>query len=108
MPNSARESKPSLPKRMPPAVVIFVPYRPPSRNQSDGHLRRHMQDKADARAAWLSASSDYAVGLSTMTTLMGRANTCATPLPPVSASTTETNASAGNTNNSKPKDGKVS
>jgi hypothetical protein len=105
MPNSAPASKPSLPPKMPRdpwALQIFVPYRPPSRNRSDGHLRRHMQDKAAARAAWSSASSDYAAGLSTMTTLMARANTSGMPLPPASALTTATNASAGNINNSKP------
>lgn len=108
MPNSAQESKPSLPKKMPPAVVLFVPYRPPSRNRSDGHLRRHMQDKADARAAWLSALSDYAEELSTMITLMAPANISAMPSPPASALTTGTNESAGNINNSKPAGAKAS
>ncbi len=111
MPNSARESKSKLPTKMPRdpwALTIFVPYRPPSRNRSDGRLYQHMQDKAAARAAWSSASLDSAAGLSTMTTIMARANTSGTPSPPASALTTATNASAGNINNSQPEGAKAS
>lgn len=92
----------------PNSILVFVPYRPPSRNRSDGRLRLNMLDKAAARAVWLSASSACAAELSTMITSMARANTSETPSPPVSTWTTVTKLSDGNTSNSQPTDAKAS
>ena len=40
----------------PNSITLFVPFRPPSRNRSDGRLRLIMLDKAAARAAWVAGS----------------------------------------------------
>jgi hypothetical protein len=86
------------------SLTIFVPYRPPSRNEVDGgSLRQRMKHKQDARSAWLSASSDYAESFWTMTIMWARANTSGTPSPPPSASTTATNDLPGSISNATPK-----
>ena len=90
-------------------MVIFVPYRPLSRNQLDrGKLRRRIQLKNEVKAAWLSALSDYAGVPLTTTTLMEDAKPCAIALQQALELTTATSVYSGNTPNSKPAGAKAS